>query len=63
MKYYTMQEAIKKSGTSKNTIIRMDASKRIKLRRDPVFNYRLFTLEDIKQIKKSKRVYNQKESK
>jgi hypothetical protein len=52
MRYYTMNEAIKITGISKNTIIRWEQSGRIKVRRDPLFNFRIWTQDEVKALKK-----------
>lgn len=52
MRYYTMNDVIKMTGISKNTIIRWEQSGRIKVRRDPLFNFRIWTVSEVEALKK-----------
>jgi len=52
MRYYTMNDVIKMTGISKNTIIRWEQSGRIQVRRDPLFNFRIWTAGEIEDLKK-----------
>jgi len=54
-KYYTMKDVIEIVGVCKNTIINWERLGRIKIKRDPPFNYRVFSLEEIQKLKKLKR--------
>ena len=53
--YYTMKDVIEIVGVCKNTIINWERSGRIKVRRDPLFNYRVFSLGEIQKLKKLKK--------
>lgn len=53
--YYTMKDIIKVVGVCKNTIINWEKAGRIKVRRDPLFNYRVWNLEEIQELKKLKK--------
>ena len=50
--YYTMKDVVNIVGVCKNTIINWEKSRRIKVRRDPLFHYRVWNLEEIEQLKK-----------
>ena len=52
---YTMKDVIKRVGVCKNTIINWEKSGRIKVRRDQLFNYRVFSLGEIQKLKKLKK--------
>jgi len=52
MQYFTMNDVIKMTGISKNTIIRWEESGRIKVRRDPLFNFRIWTRPEVEALKK-----------
>jgi excisionase family DNA binding protein len=50
--YYTVKEAAKRLGVSTMTLRRWDKAGKLEIRRHPMNNYRIFTKEDIEQIKK-----------
>ena len=50
-----MKDVIEIVGVCKNTIINWERLGRIKIKRDPLFNYRVFSLEEIQKLKKLKR--------
>ena len=52
MQYFTMNDVIKMTGISKNTIIRWEEPGRIKVRRDPLFNFRIWTRQEVEALKK-----------
>lgn len=52
---YTMKDVVKMTGVCKNTIINWEKSGRIKVRRDPLFSYRVWSLEEVEALKKLKR--------
>lgn len=52
-KRYTMEDVTKALGVSKNTVIAWEAMKKIpKPKRDPMNNWRYWTVEDLKKLKK-----------
>jgi len=53
-KFYTMKDVIRMVGVCKNTIINWEKSGRIKVKRDPLFNYRVWSLEEVQQLKNLK---------
>ncbi|MDP2938473.1 MAG: MerR family transcriptional regulator [Candidatus Omnitrophota bacterium] len=53
--YYTMKDVVKMAEICKNTIINWEKSGCIKVRRDPLFNYRVWNLEEIQELKKLKK--------
>jgi predicted site-specific integrase-resolvase len=53
-KHYTMKDIVKIVGVCKNTIINWEKAGYIKVRRDPLFNYRVWNHEEVEQLKKLK---------
>lgn len=52
-KRYSMKDIMKELGVTKNTIINWEAGKKIpRPRRDPMSNFRYWTAEDLKKLKK-----------
>lgn len=49
-----MKDAVKMAGVCKNTIINWEKAGYIKVRRDPLFNYRVWNHEEVEQLKKLK---------
>lgn len=47
-----MKDVIKKTGISKNTLIRWEMSGKIKVRRDKLFKFRIWSIEDVNDLKK-----------